>query len=59
MIGGPLEREITSTGAGTGYKNEHSHTIPNSGNGGVSGIAKDFHAKHFKKDKEMNGNNAA
>ncbi|KAF8861639.1 hypothetical protein BDZ45DRAFT_250153 [Acephala macrosclerotiorum] len=57
--GGPLERQITATGAGTGYETRHAHPIPDSGNGGVSGIAKDFHARHFKKDKEMNGSNAA
>lgn len=54
--GGPLEHQITATGAGTGYssrgheKNEKGeHPLPNSGNGGVSGFAKDFHARHFKK----------
>lgn len=56
--GGPLQHHITSTGAGTGYANGsgvevkegHTHAIPHSGNGGVSGLAKDFHAKHFKKE---------
>lgn len=56
--GGPLQHQITGTGAGTGYQNVHgpevkeghSHSIPHSGNGGVSGLAKEFHAKHFNKN---------
>ncbi|KAF4611393.1 hypothetical protein G7Y89_g15620 [Cudoniella acicularis] len=55
--GGPLERQITATGAGTGYGKENGgrhdeHVIPSSGNGGVSGLAREFHARHFKKDDE-------
>ena len=58
--GGPLETQITSTGAGTGYGIEHSngqevkglnHSVPDSGNRGVSGLAKELHGKMFKKDK--------
>ena len=59
--GGPLENTITATGAGTGYANGHkgaSHTMPNSGNNGVSGFAKDFHARHFKKNKESSDSSA-
>lgn len=57
--GGPIKREITATGAGTGYNNSQQQSIPDSGNKGISGIAKDFHARHFKNDKMMNGHNAA
>lgn len=54
--GGPLQHEITSTGAGTAYGNEvkgarHGHAVPDSGNGGVSGLAKELHGKMFKKEK--------
>jgi hypothetical protein len=56
--GGPLRHQITPTGAGTANQNGHgpelkeghSHPVPHSGNGGLSGIAKDFHIKHFKKN---------
>ena len=57
--GGPLEHQITATGAGTGYSsgeqkvNGVDAAIPNSGNRGVSGLAKDFHARHFKKNQEQ------
>jgi hypothetical protein len=42
----------TATGGGVGYAQEAKtdHPIPDSGNGPVSGIAKDFHGKLFKKD---------
>lgn len=59
--GGPLEPSITATGAGTGYGNGHangnaaSHKvggIPDSGNKGLSGMAKEFHIKHFEKKKQ-------
>lgn len=61
ITGGPLQRQITDTGAGTGYSSSSTtkNHIPHSGNGGISGIAKDFHIKHFKKDREMNGSHAA
>jgi hypothetical protein len=54
--GGPLERQITATGAGTGYGNgheneaSHNHAVPDSGNKGKSGLAKEYHGKLFKKD---------
>ena len=52
--GGPLQHTITATGAGTGYRNEHkvdnhAHPVPDSGNGGVSGLAKELHGKMFKR----------
>ena len=62
--GGPLQNAITSTGAGTGYGNEHGHevkglnTVPDSGNMGVSGLAKDLHGKLFKKDKTSTDSSA-
>ena len=50
--GGPLEREITSTGAGTANRDEvkahHNHAVPDSGNRGVSGLAKELRGKIFK-----------
>lgn len=61
--GGPLQHEITATGAGTGYGNEskgihHGHTVPDSGNVGVSGLAKELHGKMFKKDKTSTDSSA-
>jgi hypothetical protein len=60
--GGPLDPQITTTGAGTGYSREHKgmgvDTIPNSGNGGVSGFARDFHARHFKKSNSTSESSA-
>jgi hypothetical protein len=58
--GGPLEHQITATGAGTGYSTEHKGPgiVPNSGNGGVSGFAKDFHARHFKKSNSASESSA-
>jgi len=65
--GGPLERTITATGAGTGYgretnggetKTPHDTTIPDSGNRGISGIAREFHAKHFKKNNSASESSA-
>jgi Formate/nitrite transporter len=60
--GGPLQNTITSTGAGTGYGNEnevkHGHLVPDSGNKGVSGLAKDLHGKMFKKDKSSTDSSA-
>ncbi len=65
--GGPLENAITSTGAGTGYDGhahangkEHGRVngekrsvehIPDSENKGLSGIAKDYHIRHFRKER--------
>ena len=53
--GGPIQREVTVEGAGTGYghANAHGHehneeVVPNSGNGGRSGLAKDLHLSVVK-----------
>jgi hypothetical protein len=61
--GGPLEHQITATGAGTGYssredKGNGADTLPHSGNQGVSGFAKDFHARHFKKSNSASESSA-
>jgi hypothetical protein len=65
--GGPLEHTITATGAGTGYGREtnggetkapHDATIPDSGNRGISGLAREFHTKHFKKNNPANESSA-
>ncbi|KAE9371573.1 hypothetical protein N431DRAFT_410451 [Stipitochalara longipes BDJ] len=61
--GGPLEHQITATGAGTGYstreqKGNGVDTVPHSGNNGVSGFAKDFHARHFKKSNSASESSA-
>jgi len=51
--GGPLHQEITATGAGTGYGNENGKgMLPDAGNKGLSGLARDFHARHFTKASE-------
>lgn len=60
--GGPLERHMTAGGAGTGYGHQNGHLtggenghktgIPDSGNKGLSGIAKEFHIRNFQKKKE-------
>jgi len=62
--GGPLQHEITATGAGTAYGNEakttrNGHTMPDSGNSGVSGLAKELHGKMFKKDKASSTESSA
>jgi len=65
--GGPLEHAITATGAGTGYdghahangkengrvngEKKSAEHIPDSGNKGLSGMAKDFHIRHFRKER--------
>lgn len=54
--GGPLQHAMTNTGAGTGYANGHEEktipaAVPHSGNRGLSGIAKDYHGKLFKKEE--------
>ncbi|KAI9649958.1 hypothetical protein NHQ30_002543 [Ciborinia camelliae] len=42
--GGPIQRQATVDGAGTGYGHAHdTSVVPNSGNNGKSGIAKDLH----------------
>ncbi|KAB8297636.1 hypothetical protein EYC80_001444 [Monilinia laxa] len=42
--GGPIHRQTTADGAGTGYGNVHNKdVVPNSGNNGRSGIANDLH----------------
>jgi hypothetical protein len=65
--GGPLHQHMTSTGAGTGYgtqSNGHGpeikdgHAIPDSGNRGVSGLARDLHGKMFKKEKTSSDTSA-
>ena len=58
--GGPLEHSITATGAGTGYGQEDktSHPVPDSGNGGLSGLAKEYHGKLFKKDNSASESSA-
>ena len=62
--GGPLHHEITATGAGTAYGNEEKtthnmHAVPDSGNGGVSGLAKELHGKMFKRDKTASTESSA
>ena len=55
--GGPLQSEITSTGAGTAYgngnglKGRRNRAVPDSGNNGVSGLARELHGKLFKRNK--------
>jgi hypothetical protein len=46
---------MTAEGAGTGYGNNkegngngHVHEVPHSGNGAISGIAKDLHLGNIK-----------
>jgi hypothetical protein len=60
--GGPLEHRITATGAGTGYGQEnkaiHDHALPDSGNGGISGLAKEYHGKLFKKENSASESSA-
>ncbi|QSZ28578.1 hypothetical protein DSL72_003076 [Monilinia vaccinii-corymbosi] len=42
--GGPINRQATADGAGTGYGHAHDkHVVPSSGNNGRSGIAHDLH----------------
>lgn len=40
--GGPIQRQMTIDGAGTGYGHD-VNVVPNSGNNARSGIAKDLH----------------
>jgi hypothetical protein len=52
--GGPIQRQITASGAGTAFDHhhntneQHASEIPNSGNGAHSGIAKDLHLNSIK-----------
>ncbi|PQE22511.1 formate nitrite transporter family protein [Rutstroemia sp. NJR-2017a BVV2] len=52
--GGPIQREITASGAGTAFDHHHNTKeqqageLPNSGNGAHSGIAKDLHLNSIK-----------
>lgn len=48
--GGPIHREMTAEGAGTGFghNKENGHEVPHSGNGAKSGIAKDLHLSSIK-----------
>ncbi|PQE28817.1 formate nitrite transporter family protein [Rutstroemia sp. NJR-2017a WRK4] len=52
--GGPIQRQITASGAGTAFDHHHNTNeqqadeIPNSGNGAHSGIAKDLHLNSIK-----------
>ncbi|TGO53927.1 hypothetical protein BCON_0115g00100 [Botryotinia convoluta] len=42
--GGPIQRQVTIEGAGTGYGHaQNPEVVPNSGNNGRSGIAKELH----------------
>jgi hypothetical protein len=42
--GGPIQRQVTIEGAGTGYGHAHNpEVVPNSGNNARSGIAKELH----------------
>ena len=61
--GGPLEHAITSTDAGTGYGNGHDAKeagghLPDSGNRGISGLAKEYHGKLFKKENVASNSSA-
>jgi len=64
--GGPIEHRMTNTGAGTGYSQSNGHgpeikdghQIPDSGNNGVSGLARELHGKMFKKDKTSTDSSA-
>ena len=62
--GGPLNHEITATGAGTRYGNKegahgHREAVPDSGNGGVSGLARDFHKRHFARKENESSQSSA
>lgn len=64
--GGPLEHIITATGAGTRYGNEVQGRdtdssnmvdhIPDSSNHARSGLEKEYHVSHFKKEDGSAGN---
>jgi hypothetical protein len=58
--GGSLQNVITATSGATGCVQETKtrHIVPDSGNGAVSGIAKDLHGRLFKKDNSASDSSA-